>query len=501
MKPVQVLTEPPGDFEPRVFTEELKRRSVRGGATLVLAQGGGHLIRLAMTVVLARLLTPADFGRVAIIASVIGIAQVFLDMGLSVVTAQRPKLTARQASTMFWLNVTFGAIVAAVCALAAPLIARFYDDPQTVPITLALAAGFFFNGLATQHRALLRRMLQFGQLARLNLLTVLCSAIVALAFALDGAGVWALVANALTADVVGGLLAWRYCRWRPGRPQLDRDILNILGHGGYIVGFAVMGYLGRNLHNVLIGRMFGSAAVGMFGRAIGFVNVLQSYTSSAIEAVALPALSQLRQDPVQYRNYYLKALRTAMLPAAALACFASSWAGTIVHALFGDQWTTASGLLTILATTLLVQPVLYSSGWLFLSNGRPRDMMRWGVAGWGVIIASIIVGSRYGLDGIAYAYAVGFAVLVVPNVAYAVRGTPVRTLDVLASWAPAVGAAILAGAATHLAYTPGESSHPIVQLGLFGTIYGAFYLAFLKVFGQWPLIMDILSHLHWRDRR
>lgn len=490
---------PAGDFEPRLFADELRRRSVRGGMTLVLAQGGGHVIRLLMTLVLARLLTPGDFGRVAMVAAVIGIAQVFLDLGLSVVTAQRPHLTSQQASTLFWFNTAFGGIVATLCALAAPLIARFYDDPQTVSITLALAGGFFLNGLATQHRALMRRMLQFTRLAKLNFLSVACSATVALVVAFEGGGFWALVAYALTDDLVSGVLAWRYCRWRPGPPQLDRETLNMLSHGGHVTAFSLMGYLSRNLHNVLIGRLFGNAAVGLYGRAIGLVNVLQSYAGSAIEAVALPALSQLRGDPAQFRSYYLKALRTAMLPAAPLACFASAWSSPIVEVLFGPQWTATATLLQILSLSLLAQPVLYSSGWLFLARGRSREMMRWGFIGWGFLIASLIAGSQLGLAGLATSYTAAFIALVVPGMVYATQGTTLTLWDVLRSWAPATSSAATATVVTLLAEPALPWTVPVVHLILVGAIFGACYLTLLStVFRQWPLIAEILSHLQLR---
>lgn len=488
-----------GDFEPGLVFEEVKGHSVRSSLTLAFAQGGGQLIRFAAILLLARILTPADFGLVAMVTSLIGVVQVLQDMGLSTVTLQRPQLTAVQASTLFWLRAGVGAGIALICMLAGPLVASFYADPRALGIVVALAAGFFISGLGAQHRALLQRTLRFGDLARMNLFTVIAAAATAVALALEGARYWALVGYALADGVVGALLAWRYCRWRPSAPRFDRSTRDMLALGSYVVGFGVMAFLGRNFHNVLIGKVLGKEPVGLYGRAFGLVSVAQSYTNSALGIVAIPSLSGFQGEPALFRRYYVKALKVTMLAAAPMACFVAVYATPIVHFLLGDQWRPSAELLRILVLCMLAQPIAHSSGWLFLSRGRTRDMMRWGFVGWTVLIACTAIGLQFGLRGMALAYTAAIAALVVPNMIYAMRGTAVTLTDVFRSWWPATGAAVMAAGATFLAFRPDESDHSLAQLALAAATFGALYVtALARIFGQGAFILDLLAQLRRR---
>src|SRR5690606_19203223 len=156
-------------FDTEHLTKHLRRRTMRGGAITVSSQGVKFALRLGSTAVLARLLTPADFGLIAMVTVVTGFVEMFKDAGLSMATIQRERITHAQVSTLFWINVALSALIMLLIAALAPAIAWFYGEPRLLPITLALSGTMIFGGLAVQHQALLRRQMQFGRLATIEI--------------------------------------------------------------------------------------------------------------------------------------------------------------------------------------------------------------------------------------------------------------------------------------------------------------------------------------------
>lgn len=487
-------------FDPSLDPQSFKRRSVRGGLWMGLARSGTHVVRLVAVLILARLLAPEDFGLLAMIVSAIGIANIFQDMGLSAATIQRKDLNEAQVSSLFWVNAGFGTALAIACALLAPAMAFFYQDERALNVTLALSASFFFNGLGTQPIALMQRMMQLADIAKLRVLATAASATIALAMAYHDSGYWALVAFTVSGDALTAALAWYYCRWRPSRPTFDRSTLEMLSFGGYMVGFAVLGFLSRNVHNIFIGRLYGVAEVGLFSRAYALMLVMQQYTSTAPGAVLLPALSRMHELPTRYRNYYLKGLRVTTLIAAPMALFTTVFATDVIQVLFGGQWARSADVMRWLAPTLLIQPVVYSSGWLFVSRGRPRDMMLWGLFGWTLTIICILAGTPFGLEGIAAGYSFSLLLLVVPCMAYAIRGTDIRLGDIFRAWVPGTTAAAIAVVAVYPLGGWAAEWPALLRVLACGTLFGLIYAALLlTVFGQRALIFDILAQLRTRE--
>ncbi len=150
-------------FDTEYLKADLKGRSVRGGAVTMAAQGIKFFLQIGSTVVLARLLTPEDFGLIAMVTAVTGFVMMFKDMGLSMATVQRAEIDHAQISTLFWINVVLSLAFMLLTATLAPAIAWFYSEPRLTWITLALAGAFIFSGFTVQHQALLRRQMNFGR--------------------------------------------------------------------------------------------------------------------------------------------------------------------------------------------------------------------------------------------------------------------------------------------------------------------------------------------------
>ncbi|MGD0942479.1 MAG: oligosaccharide flippase family protein, partial [Terracidiphilus sp.] len=195
---------------------DLKGRAVRGGMLTLTSQGAQFLMQSVATVVLARLLTPADFGLVAMVTAITGLGQAFADLGLSEATIQHPEISHDQVSTLFWINVAIGATLMSITAALAPVLAWFYKEPRLLHITFLASLTFLIGGLRVQHDALLKRQMRYLSLVIRDVSSYLLAVPVAITLAWRGAGYWAILALPLTLNSAQMILSWLMVRWRPG---------------------------------------------------------------------------------------------------------------------------------------------------------------------------------------------------------------------------------------------------------------------------------------------
>src|ERR1700733_14789792 len=209
------------------------------------------------TVVLARLLTPADFGLVAMVTAITGLAQGFADLGLSEATIQHPEINHNQVSTLFWINVAIGLALTLIAVALAPLLAWFYREPRLRDITFLISLTFLIGGLRVQHDALLRRQMRFSSLAIRDIASYVVAVPVAILLAWRGACYWALVAMPLILNLSQMTLSWLMVRWVPGLPRRDAKVRSLIAFGGNIAASYLIFNLNNNADNVLIGWYWG----------------------------------------------------------------------------------------------------------------------------------------------------------------------------------------------------------------------------------------------------
>lgn len=414
-------------------TDDLRGRSVRGGAVTLLGQAGRFTLQLGSTMLLARLLAPDDFGLLAMVAAVTGLVAVFKDFGLASATVQRPQITHRQVSNLFWINAGVSLVLFALTVAAAPLIAAFYQEPRLVGITIGLATTFVFGGLTAQHLALLRRRMRLTAIAVIEVVSLAIGVSLAVITAWLGIGYWALVLLQVAMTAAKLVLCWLACGWRPARPTRAIDVRPLVRFGANLSGFAIVNYVGRNADDVLIGWQLGAGPVGLYSRAYAILMLPLKQIDGPLTGVAVPALSRLQHDPDAYRRYYRRSVSVIAYLALPLVAAMAAVPTEVVLLFLGDQWEAAGDIFQFLAYAALLQPVLYTAGWVHTSTGRTDRMFRWALISVPVYVTSFVIGLRWGTTGVALAYAVAVNVLFLPTMAYAFRPAPVALRDLLGS--------------------------------------------------------------------
>ncbi len=464
-------TTPPPDrdrlFRTDHLTRNLAARSVRGGAVTLLAQGLRLAIQIGSTMVLARLLVPGDFGLIGMAMAITGFIALFRDLGLSQATVQRDSISHADVNALFWVNVGVSVVLTLLAVALAPLLGWFYGDSRVTGITMALGVGFLFGGVAVQHQALIDRQMRFTSRGAVDVGSLAAGAVAGIAAALLGAGYWALVVQTLVMTLASSIGYWGLSRWRPGRPAWSPEARSLLHFGGNLTGFQVVNYLGRNLDNLLIGRFWGAGPLGLYTRAYQLLMLPIRQVNGPLAAVGLPALGRLRHQPERYRGVYLRVLEKISLltmPGVALLIATSDW---VIRLVLGPGWEGAAAIFTWLGVAALVQPAANTTGWLFISQERGRDMFRWGLMGTAISVAAIVAGLPWGAVGVAAAYAISDILLKTPLLFWWVgRSGPVTAGDLYRSLAtPGLAALATLGSIVVLrTYT--TIANPAAGLGL-----------------------------------
>lgn len=427
---------------------DLRGRSVRGGAVTFGAQAGKVLLQLATVVVLVRLLPPAAFGLIAMVAALSAVLEFVKELGLSAATIRETDITHAQVSALFWINAAAGALIALLLFLAAPLIADFYHEPAVTAVTRWLALSFLMSGLTVQHWALLRRQMRFTATICVDIGGDLAGLTAAVILALSGVGYWALVAQRLVVPTIALIGSWSLCRWRPAWPRSAAGVHELFAFGLSVTGVNITAAIGRSIDQILIGWAWGADVLGLYERAAKLLLTPINNLAVPLYAVGMPTLSRIAHQDARYRrafNELFENLAMVVLPSAVVLAATADWA---VRILFGARWSAAAPLVAWFAASAAFVPLIQTAGLLYLSQNRPYEMLRAGLVDLALCVLAVVAGLHAGATAVAAALAaVGLGLRLPIGLWLATRRGPVRFGDLSAALVPALAAALAAGAA------------------------------------------------------
>ena len=464
-------------FDTEHLKADLKGRSIRGGAVTVAAQASKFAIQMTSTIVLGRLLSPEDYGLYAMVAVVIKFVRIFKNLGLSTATIRQEKIDHQQVSTLFWINVGISLLITLLLVALAPVIAGFYSEPRLIPIMFVLASVFIFSGLGVQHEALLKRQMRFTSIAKISVISLFTSLIVAIIFAWYQAGYWALVFLNLTLTLVYTAGIWIACSWRPGLPVWNSGIRSMLAFGGNLTAFHCLSYFSRNLDNLLIGRYWGSQQLGLYAKAYQLILLPIQQINAPMTSVALPTLSCLQTKSEQYCRYYYKALLSITTLGMALVAFTFASADKMILFFLGEQWLAVVPIFRLLMPAAFIGTLNVAESWVYQSLGRTDRQLRLGLIMSTIDVLIFAVSVRWGAIGVAAAYGLSRPILWLPKIMYCYRGTPLRLSALFSTLLhpvfASIGAAALLMGIDRLMPT---GTNLAIALGLDCLMYGVLYL-------------------------
>jgi len=421
----------------------------------------------------------------------------FKDAGLSMATVQRATITNEQVSTLFWINMLVGAALALLSFAIAPILSSFYHEPRLFWVTAALATGFLFNAAGVQHSALLQREMRFFALAVIEILSLLVGTAVGIGMAVGGYQYWALVGMAVMLPAVSTMCLWAIATWVPGMPRRGVGVSSMIRFGGTATLNFLVVYIAYNLEKVLLGRIWGAEALGIYGRAYQLINIPTENLNSASGGVAFAALSRLQDDPNRFKNYFLKGYSVVLALTLPITIACALFANDIIMILLGPKWKEAIPIFQLLTPTILVFALINPMWWLLASTGLLGRSLKIALVIAPLVITAYIIGLPYGPTGVAFAYSAVMTLWLVPHIAWCIHGTVISLRDILkVTSQPFLSAIVAAAFAFTAQFFYGESFSPFPRLLLGGGILLFSYLwMLLYVMGQKAFYLDLLQGL------
>lgn len=377
-----------------------------GGAFTAVSQAFVTVLRFASVIVLSRLLSPGDFGIVAMAAPVVALLSLFQDFGLPQATIQRPKITAAEVNFLFWANMGISVVVALFVLGLAPLAAAFYDEPRVAPLIIAMGLLLLVQGLGAQHSALLSRLMHFRVLAAMEVIGAVAGLLVSVVWAVVDPSPWAIFGGSLATVLFPTIMAWCLLGWYPSRPRRTAGARSLVNFGAGMTGFNISNFVARNADNILIGRYLGDIQLGLYDRAYKLLLMPLRQVMNPLSRVLIPALSRMSAEPERFRSAFLTVhslTLLAVLPGVAAMIVV---ARELVPFLLGPEWAESAVVFTALGFAGMLQPVNNPAGWLFVSEGRSQEFMRWGIFGAVTSLIAFVAGLPYGILGVAVAYSI-----------------------------------------------------------------------------------------------
>ncbi|ALX66286.1 lipopolysaccharide biosynthesis protein [Microbacterium sp. XT11] len=388
------------------MVSSLAHSAARGAYFTLAAQAARIVLQLLSVVILARILSPHDYGLLAIVLVVVGLGEIFRDFGLTSASIQAPELSAGQRDNLFWINAGMGVVLTAVMFSLSWAIGAVTGKPELVGISQWLSLSFLLNGLATQHRANLMRDLKLRPLAVIDVASSAIALAVAIAVAIAGAGYWALVVQQLVTSIVvlaGVVIAGR---WVPRLYSRSHPVAQMVNFGWTLVATNLIGYASRQIDTVLISFRFGTVPLGLYNRAFQLIMTPLAQVRSPLQSVALPVLSRVQQDQPRFENY-VTAAQLALgflfgIPVAIVAGLAEP----VVDIMLGSRWAEAAPMLRMFAIAGILTTVSFVGYWVYLARGLGAELLRYTIVTALLKVVCIVIGSFFGILGVAVAFAV-----------------------------------------------------------------------------------------------
>lgn len=477
----------------------LTHRAARATWWSALEIAARYGVQFVVMIVLARLLTPADFGLIAMLLVFTAFAALFVDAGFGTALVQRKQTSADDETTVFLFSISIGCVVAAIFWLTAPAIAAFYAQPSLTAITRLLLFVLPLSALAAVPDALLTQRLDFRSRANAEIIASLCSGAVALVLAWRGFGVWSLVWQSLVAIGMRTLLLWLFSGWRPRGRFSTVSFRSLFGFGSYMLMANLLNVISFRLQSLLIGKLFDSRALGYYILAQNTQQAPAQFMSGVLNRVGLPVFATIADQPDKLIRALRLSLRVAIFVFVPCMAGIAVVAKPLVVVLYGARWVPAAPLLSVLALAAMFWPLHVLNLAAIGARGRSDLIFKLEMVKRVVSIGLIVALSYRGAMAIAWAVLASSVFGVIINTWYSRKllgyGVLAQLRDQAATLLLSAIAACAAWLASHwLAHAPLALTVAIVAAA-------AAYLggAVLWRVAAWQELLELVSALRSRN--
>lgn len=384
------------------MSRSLKLKTIHGIFWSLLECGGQQGIQLVISIILARLLLPAQFGLIAMLAIFMAIAQSFLSSGFGSALIQKKDATHVDSCSIFYFNIVVGIVAAGLLCLAAPWIAAFYEEPALTPLTRFLSLNLVINSFALVQSTLLARRIDFKTQLKVSIVATIGSGIIGITLAYRGFGVWSLAIQSVTGTIFRTVLLWFFNKWRPSLVFSFAALKGMFAFGSKLLFSGLLDTIFRNIYLVVIGRIFTATDLGFYSRAKSCTRLSTENLTSSISRVTFPVFSSIQDDNSRLKRGVQKALTTLNFLNLPMMIGLLVTAKPLVLVLLTEKWLPCVPYLQLLCVVGLLYPLHAINLNVLMAKGRSDLFLRLEVLKKILVVISITVTYRWGIQAMIY---------------------------------------------------------------------------------------------------
>ncbi len=389
-------------YDSTFVTENLKDSTINALSWSFLESVVTRALRFVVSVILARLLFPEEFGLIGMLLIFIAVAQVFVQSGFDAALIQKSDATEADICSIFYFNILVAVLAAGALCLAAPWIASFYGQPVLAPMTRALSLTLVVDSLAAVHSTLFTKEINFKAITITSLVANLFSGLIGVFMAVKGFGVWSLIAQQISISLVTSITLWVLSPWRPKLMFSLESLRRMFGFGSRMLFSGILNQVFENIYFVVIGKMFSAADLGLFTRAKTIQELPSLTLSNVVGRVTFPVFSKSQGDPDRLKRGLRKALKALVLLNFPLMVGLAVVARTLVIVLVGQKWAGCIPFLQLLCVVGLLFPLQSMNLNILMAMGRSDLFLRLAIIKRVLTVLNIVIASHWGVLGIIY---------------------------------------------------------------------------------------------------
>jgi len=429
--------------------EHLRGRIISGVGWKAASRLCFEASKVAVAVVLARLLTPHQFGLAGMVLVLSSVVPTFAGLAFGSALVQRKHITEDDKSTVFWASLVLGAACMLVGIACAGLLAKFYGEAAVRPLAAVLSVSFFTSAFGMTQSQLLVRDLRYRSLELRTMVATLSGAAVGIAAAFAGWGAWAIILQQVTFSCVASVLVWVVSDWRPSWRFSTRSLRELGRFGGHVSGSVLFGQLTQNVDNLLVGRYLGAAALGIYSLAYSVMLAPFTRLTSPLQEILYAAFSRIQDEPARLANIWLRANRLMGAVAIPLLLGLVAVAPDLIPLVFGSQWEKAVPVVQVLAWVGILEALQGLNASVLLARDRSRTYLRFSALLFVGSLVAFVIGLQWGVLGVAVCYAISCTLIHPIYTVVAVRCVGVRLIDFLRNLVGVAAAGVVMLAVTY----------------------------------------------------
>ncbi|MBC8213908.1 MAG: MOP flippase family protein [Candidatus Marinimicrobia bacterium] len=398
--------------------DNLKNKTIRAFFWSLSGQLGQQSIVFVISVILARLLEPYQFGLIGILSIFVALANTLLDFGFGSAIVQRQNLEQKDLSTIFYFNVGTGICLSLILFFTAPLIASFFEIPQLSILARVLSANFIINSLAIVHGAILVKKIDFKTQVLIRLFSIVISGTIAITLAINGWGVWSLVIQTISQNILNTILLWVISDWKPSAIFRFKSLKEIFGFSANIAGSSIINVIFDKLDIILVGKLYAPTDLGFYTRAMSLQMLPIKNTYRVLRRVMFPVLSKIQNDLERLRSVYVKVIHVVAFISFPLMFGLLVVANPLVRVLLTDKWLPVVKYLQLLCLGGFLYPLSAINLNILLVKGRADIFFRLEIVKKVILTIAIIIGLKWGIVGLISAKVITSYIAFYLNIKY-----------------------------------------------------------------------------------